>query len=98
MYESNSIFKKSEYSYDQYHWCPIVFSVIEGLYTSSKRYNNLIDGRPIKINTKLGTIVQKSSKGWDSSMYWSIFLFKHVDNKLNITIVTIRIRIVMVWS
>jgi len=28
---------KSEYSYDQYHWCPIVLIVMEGLNTSSSK-------------------------------------------------------------
>ena len=31
MYESNSSFVKSEYSYLQYHWCPTAFSVRAGL-------------------------------------------------------------------
>lgn len=37
MNESNSILLKSEYSYDQYHWCPIVFRVIDGILISSRR-------------------------------------------------------------
>ena len=37
MYESNSTLGKSEYSYDQYHWCPIVLIVIAGVFTSSRR-------------------------------------------------------------
>lgn len=36
IYESNSIFLKSEYSYDQYHWCPMVLIVIKGLLVSSR--------------------------------------------------------------
>jgi hypothetical protein len=31
MYESNSSFVKSEYSYLQYHWCPTALSVRAGL-------------------------------------------------------------------
>lgn len=37
IYESNSILGKSEYSYDQYHWCPIVLIVIAGVFTSSSK-------------------------------------------------------------
>lgn len=37
MYESNSIFLKSEYSYDQYHWCPIVLIDRAGFISSSSR-------------------------------------------------------------
>lgn len=37
MYESNSILGKSEYSYDQYHWCPIVLIVKAGVFTSSNK-------------------------------------------------------------
>lgn len=49
---------KSEYSYLQYHWCPIVFKVIEGLLISSRRYNSRREGRAININTMAGIIVQ----------------------------------------
>lgn len=37
IYESNSILMKSEYSYDQYHWCPIVLIVNEGEIASSSK-------------------------------------------------------------
>jgi hypothetical protein len=61
IYESNSILLKSEYSYDQYHWCPIVLIVIAGLKTSSNKYKIRIEGTPIKIKIKLGVIVQNNS-------------------------------------
>lgn len=38
IYESNSMFVKSEYSYLQYHWCPTVLTVSDGLLISSVRY------------------------------------------------------------
>lgn len=98
MYESNSTLLKSEYSYDQYHWCPTVLIVIEGLYTSSRRYKSRIEGSPIKIKIKLGTMVQNNSSSWDSSIYWSILVLNIVENRLNPTIEMIRIRIVRVWS
>lgn len=37
IYESNSRFGKSEYSYDQYHWWPIALIVRLGLNGSSSR-------------------------------------------------------------
>jgi hypothetical protein len=52
----------------------------------------------MKINTKLGTIVQNNSNSWDSSICWSMFVLKIVENKLNPTIETIKIKIVRVWS
>jgi hypothetical protein len=82
IYESNSTLLKSEYSYDQYHWWPIVLIVTEGLYTSSKRYNRRIEGNPIKSKIKLGIIVQKSSRPWDSIIYWSTLVLNKVESKL----------------
>lgn len=82
IYESNSTLRKSEYSYDQYHWWPIVLSVKDGLYVSSNRYSSRIEGSPIKIKIKLGTIVQNNSNGWDSSICWSILVFLQVEIKL----------------
>lgn len=71
---------------------------MEGLYTSSNRYKSRIEGSPIKIKINLGIIVQKSSKFCDSSICWSKFKLSRVDNKLNLTIVVIKIKIVRVWS
>lgn len=89
---------KSEYSYDQYHWCPTVLMVIIGLYTSSRRYSKRIDGSPMKIKMNLGMIVQNSSSSCDSYIYWSMFKLKIDDSILNATIVIIRIIIVKAWS
>lgn len=61
IYESNSIFLKSEYSYFQYHWLPIDFKVNEGSIISSKRYNNRRDGRAIKSKINDGIKVQINS-------------------------------------
>jgi len=69
-----------------------------GLYTSSKRYKRRIEGSPIKIKIKLGTIVQKSSSPCDSSICWSMFVLNKVEHRLNPTIEMIRIKIVRVWS
>lgn len=61
MYASNSTLEKSEYSYDQYHWWPIVLIVIAGVLTSSNKYRARREGRAIKIRIKAGIIVQISS-------------------------------------
>lgn len=58
IYESNSIELKSEYSYLQYHWCPIVFKVIDGLLISSNKYNNRREGKAINIKIIAGITVQ----------------------------------------
>jgi len=74
--ESNSVFKKSEYSYDQYHWCPIILIVINGLNVSSNRYSNRIDGIPMRIKMNVGVMVQNNSRGWDSIMVLLMFLLE----------------------
>lgn len=66
MYESNSTLGKSEYSYDQYHWWPIVLIVIAGVFTSSNKYKARRDGRAIKIRINAGMIVHTSSIIWPS--------------------------------
>lgn len=52
------MFIKSEYSYDQNHWCPIVFSVIEGLGDSSIRYRSRSEGNARKRRIIAGRTVQ----------------------------------------
>ena len=61
IYESNSSFVKSEYSYLQYHWCSTAFNVKTGLCTSSIKYSSRREG--IAINTKMiaGAMVQMVS-------------------------------------
>lgn len=62
--ELKSIFKKSEYSYLQYHWWPIDLMVILLLNISSVKYKILIDGIAIKIRINIGVIVQINSIVW----------------------------------
>lgn len=59
--ESNSMLKKSEYSYLQYHWWPIALKVSLLLWVSSERYKIFKDGIAIKIRIIMGKIVQISS-------------------------------------
>jgi hypothetical protein len=45
----------------QYHWCPTVFSVITGLWISSIRYNNRMDGIAMNTRINAGAIVHSVS-------------------------------------
>ena len=76
IYESNSILWKSEYSYLQYHWCPIDFKVIKGLFNSSNKYNKRKEGKAIKIKVIAGKIVQINSIICPSSKNRLIYLLK----------------------
>lgn len=49
--ESKFTFLKSEISYLQYHWCPILLIDIIGEYISSDKYKIFNEGIDIKINT-----------------------------------------------
>ena len=49
-------------SKDQYHWFPIILTVITGSNVSPKAYNNAKEGNPIQINTTIGNIVHHTSK------------------------------------
>jgi len=97
MYESNSLSGKSEYSYLQYHWCPNVFNVIKGLYTSSIRYRIRIEGNPIAKRMAIGATVQNSSTSWASSICKLRFLFAIVLIRLKPTIEIIKIKMSRVW-
>jgi hypothetical protein len=52
----------------------------------------------MKIKTKVGTIVQNNSNGWDSIISLSSILLLTVEIILKDTIEVIKIRIVIVWS
>ena len=98
IYESNSKFLKSEYSYDQYHWCPIVLIEINGLLISSSKYNNRRDGNAIKINVIAGIIVQIISIVWPSNRYRKLNWFLNIDIIKYLTITVIINKINNVWS
>lgn len=76
IYESNSSFVKSEYSYLQYHWCPTAFSVNAGLWISSIRYRSRRDG--MAMNTKMiaGAIVHVVSIICPSNINRLVCLFR----------------------
>jgi len=75
MYESISTFMKSVYSYLQYHWCPMVFTVIEGCPTSSVIYKIRREGRARTKRIRAGRIVHTVSIVWASIMYRFTCLF-----------------------
>jgi len=64
--ESKFMLFRSEYSYDQYHWCPVILIVIEGWEYSSDKYKIFIDGRASRIRINAGMEVQKYSTSWFS--------------------------------
>jgi len=75
IYESNCIFGKSEYSYLQYHWCPIALIVTDGALISSVRYNKRSDGMARNTNVTAGRTVQIVSICWASTVTRDVYLF-----------------------
>lgn len=98
MYESNSIFLKSESSYDQYHWCPIDFTDNSGKLISSSKYSNRSDGSAMKIRVTAGAIVQISSIVCPSSKNRLMYLLKNNIIMIYVTIRVIISKIIMAWS
>jgi hypothetical protein len=93
MYASNAISSsQSLYSYDQYHWWPITLIFIEGVPTSSRRYNKRNLGNPIANSTKQGNVVHSISVDWDSNREVFIILLVRIrvkrNNKIAAAIVT----------
>lgn len=96
--ESNSIFEKSEYSYLQYHWCPIVLTDNLLLWISSVRYKIFNDGIAIKIKINIGITVQISSIVWPwrrNRLIRVLFIIIVIINKI---IIVINVKIIMVKS
>jgi len=89
---------KSEYSYDQYHWCPIVFTEIDGLLVSSNIYRIRNDGSAMKINIIAGVIVQINSIICLSSKFRLIILFKRIVPIMYDTEIIIIKIIIIAWS
>jgi len=54
------------YSYIQYHWIPVTLMLITGLRFSSIKYSVFIDGMAMKINMRVGKVVQNISISCDS--------------------------------
>jgi hypothetical protein len=74
IYESYSTDWKSEYSYLQYHWCPIALILTEGCLNSSVRYRSRRDGRARNRRVTAGRIVQIVSTCWASVVKREVYL------------------------
>lgn len=98
MNESNSILKKSEYSYLQYHWCPIVLSVSLLLCVSSVRYKIFRDGIAIKIKIIMGKIVQINSIVCPDRRNRFVWLLKIIIIIMNKIRIVMRVKIIIVKS
>lgn len=98
MKESKLIFWKSEYSYLQYHWWPILFIVSLLVKISSLRYKILSEGMAIRIKINIGMIVQINSIAlpWRRNRLISLFLV--IINIIEKIIIVIKIRMIMVRS
>lgn len=98
--ESNSIWGKSEYSYLQYHWWPIVFKDSLLLWISSVKYKILIEGIAIKIRINIGMIVQISSMEcpWRRNRLISLLLVIKIIIKKISMVIKIKIIIVKSWK
>lgn len=100
MKESNSIFKKSEYSYLQYHWWPIDLIEILLLNISSVKYKILIEGIAIKIKIIIGVIVQISSIRWPwrrNRLMNLLLIIMYIIKKIS-KVMKIKIIIVKSWK
>lgn len=93
IYESKKMFFKSEYSYLQYHWWPIIDTFNPHKEHLSKKYNDLIEGKIIINKTKKGIKVQIYSNWWcsikDKSKFINLNLKFFIINK-TITITEIK--------
>jgi hypothetical protein len=86
------------YSYDQYHWNPIVLIVREGIILSSNINSVFIDGMAMNIRIIAGIEVQKNSISWASSRYRLKF-FVHEDDVIVIKdSVVMEVRMIIEWS
>jgi len=89
---------KSEYSYLQYHWCPMALSVILGCLTSSVKYSSRSDGRAKNRRIIAGRIVQIVSICWASMRYRCEYLLIIKVYMAYPTTVITNVRIISVWS
>lgn len=89
---------KSVYSYLQYHWWPIVFTVREGFLTSSVMYKIRRDGKARTKRISAGRIVHTVSIVWASKMYRLTYLLDMSAIRAYPTTVSTKVRIIRVWS
>lgn len=87
-----------EYSYDQYHWCPLIFNVILGDFVSSIRYKVFREGRAIKISSNAGRIVQIVSISCPSITNLLNFFLIISDKTRWIVRIVIKVKMIIAWS
>lgn len=100
IYELNSISKKSEYSYLQYHWWPKHLIVNLFKWFSSVIYKIFNEGIAINIKIIIGEIVQIISIKWPWRRNRLVILLKDneiIENKI-INVIKIKIIIVKSWK
>ena len=68
------MFGKSEYSYLQYHWCPIALIVTDGELISSVKYKSRSDGIARNSSVIVGRIVHTVSICWASLVTRDVYL------------------------
>ncbi len=98
IYESISTFTKSVYSYLQYHWCPMAFSVNTGCLTSSVIYRIRSDGSASTSSVRAGRIVHTVSTVCASRTYRLMYLFIIIASSAYPTTVSTSVRISRAWS
>lgn len=102
MYESkvkiSSPAQKSVYSYSQYHWWPMAFTVRLGDGESSIKYKRDKEGRAIWIRINPGIVVQIHSITWPCSRPLKIILFNNMLIIIYPTNLMIKIKIMLVKS
>jgi hypothetical protein len=90
--------EKSEYSYLQYHWCPIVLIVTEGEFISSVKYKSRNDGIARNIKITAGRTVQIVSICCASDLTREVNFLNINLSIAYVTTVTINAKITSAWS
>ena len=92
------MFVKSEYSYLQYHWCPTVLIVSDGVFNSSVRYSKCRDGTARNTRVTAGKIVHTVSICWASITIRDENLFSINIIRVYVTTDVTSTRITSAWS
>lgn len=92
------MFMKSEYSYLQYHWCPTVLIVRDGVLISSVKYRRCRDGTAKNTRVTAGRIVHTVSICWASISVREVNLFSISIVSVYVTTDVTKTRITSAWS
>ena len=92
--------QKSLYSYSQYHWCPIAFTVRSGLGVSSNKYKRVKEGNAIWIKITPGISVQTHSIICPSNKFLLIMEENPILTIINLTknIIKTKMELVKSWK